>query len=83
LFTLTAGRRPSQRKSPAFRQGLPYSRFTFELAIHIGVLGRFLALTAARILLLLTGLLTTALLLLAGLLTRVLVLLARIILIGH
>jgi ABC-type Fe3+-siderophore transport system permease subunit len=47
------------------------------LPIHIGGLVGFLALTAARILLLLAGLLTTALLLLTGLLTRVLVLLAR------
>jgi hypothetical protein len=49
---------------------------SFELAVHIGVLAGFLALTAARILLLLARLLTTALLL-ARLLTRVLVLLAR------
>ena len=70
-----------KKKSPAFRQGLPYSCFTVGLAVHIGVLAGLLAL-AARILLLLAGLLTAALLL-AGLLTRVLVLLARIILIGH
>jgi hypothetical protein len=50
---------------------------TFELAVLIRHLAGSLALTAARILLLLTGLLTAALLLLAWLLTRVLVLLAR------
>jgi hypothetical protein len=62
LFTLTP--RPSgQKKSPAFRQGLPF--FTPELAIGI--------------LLLLAGLLLPAsLLLLAWLLSRGLVLLARI-----
>jgi hypothetical protein len=68
-----------QRKSPAFRQGLPYSRFTFELSVHIRGVTRLLAVPftlVARILLLLTGLLTAALLL-AGLLTRVLILLAR------
>jgi hypothetical protein len=60
------------------RQGLSLLSLAFELAILTGVLRGFLALTTARILLLLTGLLTTALLLLAGLLTRVLVLPARV-----
>jgi hypothetical protein len=51
--------------------------------MHIGVVAGFLVLPAARILLLLAGLLTTALLLLAGLLTRVLVLLTRLVLVAH
>jgi hypothetical protein len=65
-------------KAPPFGRAFPPLSLTSELAILIGVVHGFLALTAARILLLLTGLLTTALLLLAGLLTRVLVLLARV-----
>ena len=64
-------------KAPPFGRAFPPLSLTSELAILIGVVHGFLALTAARILLLLTGLLTTALLL-AGLLTRVLVLLARV-----
>jgi hypothetical protein len=71
-----------KRKAPPFGGAFLYSRFTFELAVHVGILAGFVVLTAARILLLLTGLLTTALLL-AWLLTRVLVLLARFVLIAH
>ena len=74
-----------QKKSPAFRRGLPCSS-PIRLTVLTGDLlvpdGSDSALTA-RILLLLAGLLAAALLL-AGLLTRVLVLLARIlVLIGH
>jgi hypothetical protein len=77
--------RARKKKSPAFRRGLLYIHSPILLAILTGGL---LALTvgvrllAARILLLLAGLLAAALLL-TGLLTRVLVLLARIVLIGH
>jgi hypothetical protein len=67
----------SQKEKPRLSVGPSLLTLTFELAVHIGVLGGFLALTAARILLLLAGFLTTALLLLARLLTGVLVLLAR------
>jgi len=64
--------------------GLSLHSLTSELAVLIGILHGFLTLTAARILLLLTGLLAATLLLLAGLLTRVLVLLARIlVLVAH
>jgi len=72
-----------QEKAPPFG-GAFLTCASFELAVHIRVLAGFLALTAARILLLLTGLLTTALLLLAGLLARVLVLLTRLlVLVAH
>ena len=61
-----------------------YSQLTSELAILIGVSQWLFALTTARILLLLAGLLAATLLLLAGLLTRVLVLLARVLVwVGH
>src|SRR4051812_1649719 len=62
---------------PRLSTGTSLRGFTSGLAVHIGVLTGSIVLTAARILLLLTRLLTSALLLLAGLLTRVLVLLAR------
>jgi hypothetical protein len=75
-------RRVDKGKAPPFGRAFRYSRFTFELAVHIGVLAGPVVLTSARILLLLTGLLTAALLL-AWLLTRVLVLLARLVLVAH
>ncbi len=71
---MTAG--AGEKKKPRLSAGLSLLSLTSELAVLIGVHG-FSALTAARILLLLAGLLATALLLLAGLLPRVLVLLAR------
>ena len=72
------------KQGPAFRQGPRYTCLLFELAVLFGFLHGFLALTAARILLLLTGLLTATLLLLAGLLARGLVLLARrLVLVAH
>ena len=76
MFTLIAGGGPGTKKSPAFRRDLPYSLSpVFELAAALVL--------AARILLLLSGLLATALLL-SGLLGRVLILLARIlILVRH
>jgi len=52
------------------------------LAVLLGALHGFFALTAARILLLLTWLLAAALLLLAGLLTGLLILLARVRVLG-
>jgi hypothetical protein len=78
------GRACSKRKAPPFG-----GAFSVHSPIRLAILtGDLLSLTAgvrllaARILLLLAGLLAAALLL-TGLLTRVLVLLARIVLIGH
>ncbi len=62
-----------QKKNPAFRRDFPVRAWS---AVELAILWRILAL-AARILLLLAGLLTGALLL-AGLLAGILVLLARI-----
>jgi hypothetical protein len=77
--------RRSKRKAPPFG-GAFFTRSPIRLAIltggHLSLTIR-VRLLAARILLLLSGLLAAATLLLTGLLTRVLVLLARIVLIGH
>jgi hypothetical protein len=84
-FALLPGgdRKSTQKKSPAFRQGLLHSRLSTlacELAVLSGILHWLFTLAAARILLLLTGLLAATLLLLA----RLLVLLARIlVLVAH
>jgi len=76
--------RRSKRKAPPFG-GAFFTRSPIRLAIltggHLSLTIR-VRLLAARILLLLSGLLAAALLL-AGFLTRVLVLLARVVLIGH
>jgi hypothetical protein len=77
--------RRSKGKAPPFG-GAFFTRSPIRLAIltggHLSLTIR-VRLLAARILLLLSGLLAAATLLLPGLLTRVLVLLARIVLIGH
>jgi len=70
---MTAG--AGEKKKPRLSAGLSLLSLTSELAVLIGVHG-FSALTTARILLLLAGLLATALLLLAGLLATALLLLA-------